>query len=70
MNMGVLIVESDLSGLALETKTENSVIDFLIIEVNEFLVGRILTKSVKDSGFDRGPAWFWPRHPRKSHSLG
>ena len=70
MNMGVLIVESGLSGLALETKTENSVIDFLIIEVNEFLVGRILTKSVKDSGFDCGPAWFWPSHSRKSHSLG
>ena len=68
--MGVLIVESGLSGLAVETKTENSVIDYLVFEANDCLFGRIFTKFVKDCGFDYVLAWFWPSHPRMAHLLG
>ena len=49
MNTDVLIVGGGLSGLALAPKLEKSGVNYLVVEANDRLGGRILTKSVKES---------------------
>jgi monoamine oxidase len=69
MNTDVLIVGGGLSGLALASKLEKSGVNYLVVEANDRLGGRILTKSVKETGFDYGPAWFWPGQPRMARAI-
>ena len=69
MNTDVLIVGGGLSGLAIASKLEKSGVNYLVVEANDRLGGRILTKSVKEAGFDYGPAWFWPGQPRMARAI-
>ena len=69
MNTDVLIVGGGLSGLALAPKLEKSGVNYLVVEANDRLGGRILTKSVKEVAFDYGPAWFWPGQPRMARAI-
>ena len=62
--MTTLIVGGGLSGLALAEALETQGRDYLLIEARPRFGGRIKTERVVGSGFDMGPAWFWPGQPR------
>lgn len=64
MQTDILIVGGGLSGLALADHLTRQGIDFLLIEAQDRLGGRILTKELSGGKFDLGPAWFWPGQPR------
>ena len=64
MQTEVLIVGGGLSGLALADRLTQQGVDFLLVEAQERLGGRILTKEVTGGRFYLGPAWFWPGQPR------
>ncbi|UOA30565.1 Putative flavin-containing monoamine oxidase AofH [Sulfitobacter sp. DSM 110093] len=60
MQTDTLIVGGGLSGLALADHLARQGRDFLLIEAQDRLGGRILTKEFSGGAFDLGPAWFWP----------
>ncbi|MDC0660011.1 FAD-dependent oxidoreductase [Leisingera sp. SS27] len=64
MQTDILIVGGGLSGLALADHLTRKGADFLLIEAQDRLGGRILTKDLAGGKFDLGPAWFWPGQPR------
>ncbi|MEM7438709.1 MAG: FAD-dependent oxidoreductase [Pseudomonadota bacterium] len=64
MQTEVLIIGGGLSGLALADDLIRAGVDFLVVEAQERLGGRILTKTLSGGKFDLGPAWFWPGQPR------
>ncbi|MEB8388372.1 FAD-dependent oxidoreductase [Rhodobacteraceae bacterium KMM 6894] len=64
MQTDVLIVGGGLSGLALADHLARQGRDFLLVEAQNLLGGRILTKEFSGGAFDLGPAWFWPGQPR------
>ncbi|MBT0958961.1 FAD-dependent oxidoreductase [Alphaproteobacteria bacterium KMM 3653] len=64
MQTDVLIVGGGLSGLALADHLARQGRDFLLVEAQDRLGGRILTKEMSGGAFDLGPAWFWPGQPR------
>lgn len=64
MQTDTLIVGGGLSGLALADHLTRKGTDFLLIEAQDRLGGRILTKELSGGKFDLGPAWFWPGQPR------
>ena len=64
MQTDILIVGGGLSGLALADHLTDSGRDFLLVEAQDRLGGRILTRDVDSGTFDLGPAWFWPGQPR------
>ena len=64
MQTDVLIVGGGLSGLALADHLARQGRDFLLVEAQDRLGGRILTKEFSGGAFDLGPAWFWPGQPR------
>lgn len=64
METDILIVGGGLAGLALADNLTTRAADFLLIEAQERLGGRILTRDVDGGKFDLGPAWFWPGQPR------
>lgn len=64
MKTDVLIVGGGLAGLALAQALAEQGTDFLLVEAQERLGGRILTKELSGGKFDLGPAWFWPGQPR------
>lgn len=64
MRTDILIVGGGLSGLAIADYLTSQGQDFLLIEAQDRLGGRILTKEVSSGAFDLGPAWFWPGQPR------
>lgn len=64
MQTDTLIVGGGLSGLALADQLTRNGTDFLLIEAQDRLGGRILTKELSGGKFDLGPAWFWPGQPR------
>ncbi|MFG6531681.1 MULTISPECIES: flavin monoamine oxidase family protein [unclassified Sulfitobacter] len=64
MQTDVLIVGGGLSGLALADHLARQGRDFLLVEAQDRLGGRILTKELSGGAFDLGPAWFWPGQPR------
>lgn len=64
MQTNILIVGGGLSGLALADQLRRRGADFLLVEAQERLGGRILTRDVGGGKFDLGPAWFWPGQPR------
>lgn len=64
MVVETLIVGGGLSGLALAERLTREGFDFLLVEAQDRLGGRILTKEISGGYFDFGPAWFWPGQPR------
>ena len=64
MQTDILIVGGGLSGLALADHLAQRGTDFLLVEAQERLGGRILSKEVLGARFDLGPAWFWPGQRR------
>lgn len=64
MQTDILIVGGGLSGLALADHLAQQGTDFLLVEAQERLGGRIMTKDIAGGRFDLGPAWFWPGQPR------
>lgn len=64
MQTDILIVGGGLSGLALANHLTRQGTDFLLIEAQDHLGGRILTRDISGGKFDLGPAWFWPGQPR------
>ena len=60
----ILIVGAGLSGLALADHLTRAKADYRLIEAQDRLGGRILTKTLSGGAFDLGPAWFWPGQPR------
>lgn len=62
--MTISIVGGGLSGLALAEALETRGQDYLLVEARARFGGRIKTERVEGSGFDMGPAWFWPGQPR------
>ncbi|MCJ7871170.1 FAD-dependent oxidoreductase [Phaeobacter sp. J2-8] len=64
MQTDILIVGGGLSGLALADQLARQGRDFLLVEAQDRLGGRILTKELSGGAFDLGPAWFWPGQPR------
>ena len=64
MQTDILIVGGGLSGLALADHLARQGTDFLLVEAQERLGGRIMTKDIAGGRFDLGPAWFWPGQPR------
>ena len=61
-----LIVGGGLSGLAIADHMTRNGTDFLLVEAQDRLGGRILTKDLSGGTFDLGPAWFWPGQSRLS----
>lgn len=64
MRTDVLIVGGGLSGLALADHLARQSRDFVLVEAQDRLGGRILTQEFSGGAFDLGPAWFWPGQPR------
>lgn len=64
MQTDTIIVGGGLSGLALADQLTRNGTDYLLIEAQDRLGGRILTKDLSGGKFDLGPAWFWPGQPR------
>ncbi len=64
METDVLIVGGGLSGLSLADRLARSGVDFLLVEAQDRLGGRILTEEISGGQFDLGPAWFWPGQPK------
>ncbi len=64
MQTDILIVGGGLSGLALADHLSTRGADFLLVEAQDRLGGRILTRDVDGGKFDLGPAWFWPGQSR------
>ncbi len=64
MKTDVLIVGGGLAGLSLADKLTQSETDFMLVEAQERLGGRILSEDLSGAAFDLGPAWFWPGQPR------
>ncbi|MEM6985785.1 MAG: FAD-dependent oxidoreductase, partial [Pseudomonadota bacterium] len=64
MDTEVLIVGGGLSGLALADRLTQRGTDFLLVEAQDRLGGRIATHIVGGAAFDLGPTWFWPGQPR------
>lgn len=64
MHTGTLIVGGGLAGLSLAARLQAAGQDYLLVEADDRLGGRILSHSVDGADFDLGPAWFWPSQPR------
>lgn len=64
METEVLIVGGGLSGLSLADHLAQSGVDFILVEAQGRLGGRILTEELSGGNFDLGPAWFWHGQPR------
>ena len=64
METDVLIVGGGLSGLSITDHLTRAGADFLLVEAQDRLGGRILTKEIAGGHFDMGPAWFWPGQVR------
>jgi len=64
MQTDVLVVGGGLSGLSVADQLAQADIDFLLVEAQDRLGGRILTQEIAGAAFDLGPAWFWPGQPR------
>lgn len=65
-----LIIGGGLSGLSLAAELARQGQDFVLVEARDRLGGRILTRHHGDTGYDLGPAWFWPGQPRIADLIG
>lgn len=65
---GVLVVGGGLSGLHSAWRLAEAGIDCVLLEARDRLGGRVLSEpggqSGTDTGYDLGPAWFWPGQSR------
>lgn len=64
MDTDILIVGGGLAGLALADHLERAGRAWHLIEAQDRLGGRILTRQIGGGAFDLGPAWIWPGQPR------
>ena len=64
MDTRVLIVGGGLAGLSLADRLCQAGVDFMLVEAQDRLGGRILTETIQQGAFDLGPAWFWAGQPR------
>lgn len=64
MDTDVVIVGGGLSGLALARELETAGVDYLLLEAQSQLGGRIKSFTHGNSTFDMGPAWFWYEHKK------
>ncbi len=64
MQTDVLIAGGGLAGLALADRLEQAGIDYRLVEARRRFGGRVLSAQAGSTGFDLGPAWFWPEQPR------
>jgi monoamine oxidase len=64
METTTLILGGGLAGLSLADHLAQDGADFLLVEAQDRLGGRILTQDIGGGAFDLGPAWFWPGQPR------
>lgn len=64
MEAKIVIVGGGLAGLSLAVQLAQSKQDFLLLEAQHQLGGRILSEKIAGASFDLGPAWFWPGQPR------
>lgn len=64
METTTLILGGGLAGLSLADHLAQDGADFLLVEAQDRLGGRILTQDIRGCAFDLGPAWFWPGQPR------
>ncbi len=62
--MKTLIIGGGLSGLALAENLESQGCEYLLVEAQPRLGGRIMTHHQGSAYFDLGPAWFWSGQPR------
>lgn len=63
-DVDTLIVGGGLSGLSLASLLQQQNVNYLLVEARDRPGGRILSHAAGSSGFDLGPAWFWPHQPR------
>ncbi len=64
MDTDILIIGGGLAGLALADRLKAQSRDWLLIEAQSRLGGRILSPEIAGARFDLGPAWFWPGQAR------
>jgi monoamine oxidase len=64
VNTDILIVGGGLAGLALADHLDRAGRAWHLIEAQDRLGGRILTRQIAGASFDLGPAWIWPGQPR------
>ena len=64
MQTDILIIGGGLAGLRLAAQLAAHGRDFVLVEAQDRLGGRILTQTFGAGYFDLGPAWFWPGQPR------
>jgi len=69
METDILIVGGGLAGLSIADKLASEGVDFLLVEAQPQLGGRILTQNVAGGAFDLGPAWFWLGQPRMAQLI-
>jgi monoamine oxidase len=59
-----LIVGGGFTGLAIAEALERNGQTFQLIEAQDRLGGRILTRHFEGAAYDLGPTWFWPGQPK------
>ena len=64
MDTDILIIGGGLAGLALADRLKAQSRDWLLVEAQSRLGGRILSPEIAGARFDLGPAWFWPGQAR------
>lgn len=64
MDTDILIIGGGLAGVALADLLERQGRDWLLVEAQDRLGGRIASPVIAGGRFDLGPAWFWPGQPR------
>lgn len=65
----ILIIGGGLAGCALADALAQAGRDFILVEAQDRLGGRIKTMRVGADHFDLGPAWFWDGQPRMATAV-